>query len=158
MQQKRDAPEIGPAGALSHEMIHAGFVVKDRVAEDKFYKDMLGFRLYWHGGMKEGETDWVAMQVPDGTDWIEYMLNIPARRGQEGIRRNESHFAGSSEHMQRPMNELEAGWREIYRQPKIGRDGKWQLNLYDPDVTSDRADGVYAGGEAMLLGIYGEPS
>ncbi len=76
VQQKRDAPEIGPAGALSHEMIHAGFVVKDRVAEDRFYKDILGFRLYWHGGMKVDETNWVAMQAPDGTDWIEYMLNI----------------------------------------------------------------------------------
>jgi len=27
--------------------------------------------------MKPGETDWVAMQVPDGTDWLEYMLNHP---------------------------------------------------------------------------------
>ena len=24
--------------------------------------------------MKEGETDWVDMQVPDGTQWLEYML------------------------------------------------------------------------------------
>ncbi len=58
-------------------IIHAGFVVKDRVGMDKFYKEVLGFRLYWSGGMKEGETNWVAMQVPDGTDWIEYMLNVP---------------------------------------------------------------------------------
>lgn len=28
--------------------------------------------------MKPGDTDWVAMQVPDGTDWLEYMLNHPA--------------------------------------------------------------------------------
>ncbi len=27
-------------------------------------------------GMKDEKDDWVAMQVPDGTDWIEYMLNI----------------------------------------------------------------------------------
>ena len=46
----------------------------DRDAEDKFYKDLLGFHLYWQGGMKEGETDWVDMQVPDGTQWLEYML------------------------------------------------------------------------------------
>src|SRR6266851_2809383 len=62
----------------SLRIIHAGFVVKDRAAEDHFYKDVLGFHLYWQGGMNDGETSWVAMQVPDGTDWVEYMLNIPA--------------------------------------------------------------------------------
>ena len=55
-------------------MIHAGFVVHDRAAEDKFYQDLLGFHVYWQGGMKEDETDWVDMQVPDGTQWLEYML------------------------------------------------------------------------------------
>ena len=60
--------------AVSKVMIHAGFVVHDRAAEDKFYKDLLGFHLYWQGGMKDGETDWVDMQVPDGTQWLEYML------------------------------------------------------------------------------------
>jgi catechol 2,3-dioxygenase-like lactoylglutathione lyase family enzyme len=57
-------------------MIHVGFIVRDRDAEDRFYKNVLGFHIYWHGGMKEGQTDWVAMQVPDGTDWLEYMLNL----------------------------------------------------------------------------------
>jgi len=42
----------------------------------QFYKDILGFHVYWHGGMKEGEDNWVDMQVPDGTDWIEYMLRV----------------------------------------------------------------------------------
>src|SRR5713226_2947941 len=62
---------------ISSTVIHAGFVVHDRAAEDRFYKDILGFHVYWHGGMKEGEDHWVDMQVPDGTDWIEYMLNVP---------------------------------------------------------------------------------
>src|SRR5208337_2784110 len=59
--------------AISRHMIHAGFLVYNRDAEDHFYRDLLGFRLYWHGGMQPGQTDWVAMQVPDGTDWLEYM-------------------------------------------------------------------------------------
>ena len=61
---------------VSARLIHTGFVVHDRAAEDKFYKDILGFHVYWHGGMKEGEDNWVDMQVPDGTDWIEYMLRV----------------------------------------------------------------------------------
>src|SRR6266849_2625442 len=61
---------------VSTHMIHAGFVVHDRAAEDRFYKDILGFHVYWHGGMKDDETNWLDMQVPDGTDWIEYMLRV----------------------------------------------------------------------------------
>lgn len=61
---------------ISANIIHAGLVVHDRAAEDRFFKDLLGFRSYWHGGMKDDVDDWVALQVPDGTDWIEYMLNI----------------------------------------------------------------------------------
>ena len=33
--------------------------------------------MYWHDGFKESDTDWEEIQVPDGSDWIEYMLNIP---------------------------------------------------------------------------------
>src|SRR5258708_14643177 len=61
---------------VSTHMIHAGFVVHDRAAEDRFYKDILGFHVYWHGGMTGGEDNWVDMQVPDGTDWIEHMLGV----------------------------------------------------------------------------------
>src|SRR5262249_130719 len=65
-----------PNDPISHRIIHAGFIVRDRAAEDHFYKDILAFRLYCHGGMQNDRDDWVAMQVPDGTDWVEYMLNI----------------------------------------------------------------------------------
>jgi catechol 2,3-dioxygenase-like lactoylglutathione lyase family enzyme len=121
---------------LSSRMIHAGFVVKDRAAIDHFYKDILGFRLYWSGGMKEGETNWVAMQVPDGTDWVEYMLNVPDNA--------DKHTLGVMNHISLGVVSVKAAKEQLEKagvvlgaeeQPKIGRDGKWQLNLYDPDGT-----------------------
>jgi len=63
---------------ISLRLIHAGFVVNDLAAENRFYVELLGFRLYWHGGFKDDSTDWYELQAPDGPDWIEYMLNIPA--------------------------------------------------------------------------------
>ena len=69
-----------PAEQISTRMLHAGFIVKDRAAEDRFYRDLLGFRMYWHGGFKDADNDWWEIQVPDGTDWIEYMLNISPLR------------------------------------------------------------------------------
>jgi hypothetical protein len=64
------------AGQISTRLIHAGFAVRDSTVEDHFYRDLLGFRMYWHDGFKETATDWEALQVPDGNDWVEYMLNI----------------------------------------------------------------------------------
>jgi len=115
-------------------LIHAGFVVHDRTAEDRFYKDILGFHVYWHGGMKDDETNWVDMQVPDGTDWIEYMLNVPANA--------DHHTLGVMNHIALGVPDIHAAEAQLRKngwtgseQPKIGRDGKWQLNLYDPDDT-----------------------
>jgi catechol 2,3-dioxygenase-like lactoylglutathione lyase family enzyme len=121
---------------LSSRMIHAGFVVKDRAAVDHFYKDILGFRLYWSGGMKDQEADWVAMQVPDGTDWVEYMLNVPENADKRtlGVM---NHISLGVESVRAAKEQLEKAGVVLgtEEQPKIGRDGKWQLNLYDPDGT-----------------------
>jgi catechol 2,3-dioxygenase-like lactoylglutathione lyase family enzyme len=123
-----------PAEQISTHMLHAGLIVKERAAEDRFYKEILGFHLYWHGGRKDDETSWVDMQVPDGTDWVEYMLNVPANA--------DHHTLGVMNHIALGIPDIHAaegqlrknGWSDN-EQPKIGRDGKWQLNLYDPDDT-----------------------
>jgi catechol 2,3-dioxygenase-like lactoylglutathione lyase family enzyme len=119
---------------ISTHMIHAGFVVHDRAAEDHFYKDILGFHLYWQGGRKDDETDWVSMQVPDGTDWIEYMLNVPANADHRTL--------GVANHIALGVLDIHVAEAQLRKngwtgteQPKIGRGGKWQLNVYDPDDT-----------------------
>jgi len=119
---------------LSNQIIHAGFVVRDRATEDAFYKDILGFRLYWRGGMKDDETSWVAMEVPNGTTWLEYMLNISPTA--------DHHTLGVMNHISLGVVDIKAadarliknGWNPT-EEPKLGRDGKWQLNVYDPDDT-----------------------
>ncbi len=125
----------GPGIKVSYgRIIHAGFVVHDREVEDRFYKDILGFHVYWHGGRKDDETSWVDVQVPDGTDWIEYMLNVPANA--------DHHTLGVMNHIALGIPDIHAAEAQLRKngwtgteQPKIGRDGKWQLNLYDPDDT-----------------------
>ena len=71
-----------PSTRISDHIIHVGVVVSDRAAADHFYKDILGFKPIWHGGMTDKSTDWVDMRVPDGTDWLEYMIvGTPDGRG-----------------------------------------------------------------------------
>jgi len=133
---ERPKPEPVPApNAVSDRMIHAGFLVYDRPAEDRFYLEVLGFRPYWHGGMKDNETDWVSIQVPDGSDWLEYMLNQPQHADLRltGIM---NHLSLGAADIKKAQAILEShGWKPHgEEQAKIGRDGKWQLNVYDPDL------------------------
>jgi catechol 2,3-dioxygenase-like lactoylglutathione lyase family enzyme len=119
---------------LSNQIIHAGFVVRDRAAEDAFYKEVLGFRLYWHGGMKDDETSWVAMEVPNGTTWLEYMLNISATADHHTFGVMNHISLGVIDIKKADAQLIKNGWKPT-EEPKLGRDGKWQLNVYDPDQT-----------------------
>jgi catechol 2,3-dioxygenase-like lactoylglutathione lyase family enzyme len=115
-------------------IIHAGLVVNDPATEDHFYKELLGFHLYWHGGRQANKDDWVAMQVPDGTDWIEYMLNISpaANHHTLGVA---NHIALGVEDIHVTQKRVIASGHQPAEEPQLGLDGKWQLNLYDPDGT-----------------------
>jgi catechol 2,3-dioxygenase-like lactoylglutathione lyase family enzyme len=121
-------------GAISRSFIHAGVVVKDRAKMDAFYKDVLGFRPYWYGGFKDDHPIWVSQQVPDGSDWLEYMLDIPADANHQelGV---QNHFALGVRDVDDAAKELtKSGWQPSDREhPQMGRDGKRQLNVYDPD-------------------------
>jgi catechol 2,3-dioxygenase-like lactoylglutathione lyase family enzyme len=121
-----------PDTRISERIIHVGITVGDRAAADRFYKDILGFHEIWHGGMRDDRTDWVDMRVPDGTDWLEYMLNV---------RDPSPHTLGVMHHLALGVPSVQAGYRTVTQRglktekPQIGRDGKWQLNLYDPNGT-----------------------
>lgn len=118
---------------ISSHMIHSGFIVHDRAAEDRFYKDILGFSVMWAGGKTDSEVNWVDMRVPDGDDWLEYMLNVnnpsPKSRGVN------NHIALGVHDIQDAYKKVLTRIPTLSEKPKIGRDGKWQLNLYDPDLT-----------------------
>jgi catechol 2,3-dioxygenase-like lactoylglutathione lyase family enzyme len=125
----------GPATKqISTHLIHAGFVVKDLAAENRFYVDVLGFRLYWYGGFKDDGVDWYELQVPDGPDWIEYMLNIPASadRKELGV---QNHFSFGVRNVHDAAAQLRFNGLRTFDGPEVGRDGKDSLDAYDPDGT-----------------------
>ena len=123
--------------ALSKRLLHAGLTIKDEQSAHRFYRDALGFSEIWRGGRPEGVTQWVNMRVPDGTDYLEYMLitSAPDRRQR-----------GSLHHLCLLVPDIQAAFEEVGRRteptlrdalsrPNVGVNGRWQLNLYDPDGT-----------------------
>jgi catechol 2,3-dioxygenase-like lactoylglutathione lyase family enzyme len=131
---KTKHPLPTPMPSTTPRIIHAGFIVRDRAATEHFYKDILGFRPYWHGGMKDDQTDWVSMQVPDGTDWLEFMVNVPLDADQR-FRGIMNHIAVGVTDIHAAQQQLRKNGVKLTEEPKIGRGGKWQLNSYDPDGT-----------------------
>jgi catechol 2,3-dioxygenase-like lactoylglutathione lyase family enzyme len=131
------------ADPIGRRIIHVGMLVHSEEKENPFYRDLLGFKPYWHGGMKTDRTDWVSQQVPDGHDWVEYMLTsgpsgsgIPAQVSQQqlGVL---NHFSLGVVNMETTVTTL---WNQdrlgdAAPRPQIGRDGKWQFNAFDPDLT-----------------------
>ncbi len=118
---------------VSEHMIHVGFTIQDQALANKFYHDVLGFNEFWHGGGTDTRVDWVDMRVPDGRDWLEYMLNQPHPSART---------LGVMNHMALGVPSVADGFKKVTdhgfkttEQPKIGRDGKWQLNMYDPNFT-----------------------
>ena len=110
-------------------LIHTGYQVQNKAAEDRFYKDALHFPELWYGGMHPGVVDWFDRRTPNGPDWLEYMLRAPEHVSlrQRGVM---NHFSIGVLHMQAADRTLLArGWKPTQK-PQIGKDGKWQLNLY----------------------------
>jgi catechol 2,3-dioxygenase-like lactoylglutathione lyase family enzyme len=133
---------LAAPSVIGHHIIHVGFLVHSRVVEDLFYRDLLGFKPYWFGGMTDGKIDWVSQQAPDSHDWLEYMLTsgpsgsgIPATISQHDLGVLD-HLSIGEDSVPSAYQTLESGNRLTGThddQPKIGKDGKYQFNLYDPD-------------------------
>ncbi len=132
---------VSTPNAIGHHIMHVGYMVHDRAAEDKFYRDLLGFKPYWWGG-RNGKTEWVSQQVPDGHDWMEYMMT----RGTSGIPSDMTQRElGVMDHIAVGENSVPDAYKVLQASnrldghhdpaPKIGADGKYQFNMYDPDGT-----------------------
>jgi lactoylglutathione lyase len=122
--------------AISDRILHAGLTISNSDAADAFYKEVLGFSAIWRGGANDSVTSWINMRLPESTDYIEYMLTTGTPNKQQ---------LGSSHHiallvpdMQKAVDVLRERSAQLnypVAAPRIGRNNRWQLNLYDPNGT-----------------------
>jgi hypothetical protein len=84
----------GPAAvpAVSTHFIHMGLATANADDMRRFYSGILGFRPFWKGWRKPGTILWEQVQVPEGTDWFEFMLALPPT-GTEAQLRLADHYS-----------------------------------------------------------------
>ena len=122
---------------LSNRMMHLGILVGSLEPAMKFYRDILGFEEIWRGSRDQKQLSWVNMKVPDGDDYIEFMLydQMPgaANRGTQ------HHICLEVADIDKTLKGLEARpARHGYTRPleiRTGINRRRQLNVFDPDGT-----------------------
>lgn len=119
---------------ISDHIVHAGMHVKNPEAEDKFYKDILGFRLLWQGGPREDRIDWISLLTPDADNWIEYLVahDGPPTPQQLGVL---NHVCLGTLDIQAVYKTVADRGYQPPREPNIARDGRWLLHLFDKHNT-----------------------
>lgn len=132
-----NAGKFLPATRISDAIYHLGFLVGSSEKAIHFYGDILGFQEFWRGSSNGKELSWIDMRVPDGKDYVEFMLyrDLPAPNGR-----------GVSEHVSLVVPNLDAAITTLESRPAYkayakplashtGVNGQRQVNLFDPDGT-----------------------
>ncbi len=126
-----------PATRIAQRMSHVGVMVGELAASLKFYGEILGFKETWRGSSSGNTLNWVNLRVPDGEDYVEFMLyeKYPATDRL----RTMHHIC-----LEVPDTEKAAALLATRKYPegsklptemKAGVNGKRQVNYYDIDGT-----------------------
>jgi len=124
---------LGPRRVSTH-LRHAGVTAGDLERALAFYRDQLGLVETWRGGPSEAELRWINLRLPGPRgDYIELMLYATPPNRQQ---------LGSMQHICLEVPDIQAAYQQAVRQgwqdeerfrPRIGRNGRWLANLFDPD-------------------------
>ena len=133
----REAGKFMPPTRISDHIMHVGVLVGDLDKSMAFYHGLLGFTEFWRGSGSPKMLSWVNMKVPEGDDYLEFMLynKLPEPDG----RGTKNHASLTIPDADKALEEVKRraakiGYtREIAIQTGVNR--KRQINLYDPDGT-----------------------
>src|SRR5436305_4000327 len=133
----REYGKYMPDSRISKHMMHVGIIVTNLDRARQFYGDLLGFKEIWRGSKSGTELSWTNMKVPDGEDYIEFMLYkeppAPTKRGSA------HHLCLEVPDAKATIAALDAKpYRKEYTQPleiRTGVNRKHQVNIFDPDGT-----------------------
>jgi catechol 2,3-dioxygenase-like lactoylglutathione lyase family enzyme len=134
---RREKEKYIPQTRISTHIAHVGVTVAALAPAMKFYGDVLGLHEFWRGSSSGKTLSWVNMRVPEGDDYLEFMLYAtPLDSEQMGVK---NHVCLLVPDIEKAVARLEASpARKNYSRTieiKTGINGKRQANLFDPDGT-----------------------
>ena len=100
----REAGKFMPASRMSEHILHIGVLVGDLDKSMQFYGGVLGFKEFWRGSSSPRMLSWVNMRVPEGDDYLEFMLynKIP----EPDARGTKNHVSMTTPDAQKALDEL----------------------------------------------------
>lgn len=129
--EARDFGKFLSPRRISKVILHLGVIVQNQARADAYYQTILGLDDFWDVWAVGGCC--IDMRVPNGSDWVEYMMHPrplpPSRTG------GAHHFSLGMISYPQTYKEVLARGLKPAKAPKIGHDGKWEFNLFDPDGT-----------------------
>lgn len=126
-----------PPTRIATRIYHVGFLVADSQNEMDFFGNVLGFEEFWRGGANPKQLSWIDMRVPNGQDYVEFMLypSLPAP-DKWGTK---NHISLAVPNIAKAVKTLESRpASKTYGRPltiATGINQQRQVNLYDPDGT-----------------------
>jgi lactoylglutathione lyase len=159
--EMQDAGKFMPPTRIAGSIYHVGFLVGNLDKSLAFYEGVLGFTETWRGSSNGKELSWVNLRVPDGKDYIELMLydKTPSGFGTK------NHVSLLVPDVQKAVDEIESrpAYKDyqVHAKPvvvQVGKNGKRQVNLYDPDGTRvELMEGQTADGKPVPPSIAPPP-
>ena len=133
----REKGKYQPESRISNRIMHVGIIVTDLDHQTEFYEKVLGFREIWRGSKSGTVLSWTNEKVPDGDEYIEFMLYKdappPTQRGTA------HHLCLEVPDVAAAVAKLNANpYKRLYDHPlevRVGTNRKRQANLFDPDGT-----------------------
>jgi catechol 2,3-dioxygenase-like lactoylglutathione lyase family enzyme len=126
-----------PETRISTHIPHVGVTIGALDPAVKFYGGVLGFEEIWRGSSNGKVLSWTNMRVPDGKDYLEFMLYEKMPEGKELGGKN--HICLVTPDIGKAVATLKARPSATsYTLPmeiKVGVNGKRQANFFDPDGT-----------------------
>jgi len=130
----RDKGKFLPATRISDHIAHVGVMIGNVPPAMDFYHGILGFNEFWRG-TGGPVLSWINMRVPEGADYLEFMLydSLPEPNQRGG----KNHLSLTVPDAQKAIDTLKA--RPAFQNygkaltAQVGRNRKRQVNIFDPD-------------------------
>jgi|HubBroStandDraft_6_1064221.scaffolds.fasta_scaffold00191_22 catechol 2,3-dioxygenase-like lactoylglutathione lyase family enzyme len=131
-----------PSGRVSARILHVGLRARSTEATERFYRDVLGFRVFTDPVSFPKQRGWVTLRVPDGDDYVELIPYEPSRWAESQTLQD--HFCLAVSDAKKVVADLQLRGKDESAQSasvareidvEVGDHEEWEVSMFDPSGT-----------------------